>query len=144
MSSDTEPTKLRAVLDSNVIFSGFAFPRGNPASIIYAIQEGRVQVYLSPFILEEVSRNWREKFQWEETRIERVLLFLTSYCTIINPPPTLSLQELSPEDNRVLDCAVQGQVQYLVTGDRGILELKEYEGIAVVTPREFFDLLREK
>ncbi len=132
MSSATQKPKLSAVLDSNVIFSGFAFPQGNPASLLYAIEEGRIQAYISPFIMEEVSRNWREKFGWEEARIERALLFLRSYCTVIDPPPESSLGELSPEDNRIIDCAVQGEVQYLVTGVRGIRTLIGHQGIRVI------------
>ena len=144
MSSAIQKPKPRAVLDSNVIFSGFAFPQGNPASLLYAIEEGRIQAYISPFIMEEVSRNWREKFGWEKARIERALLFLRTYCTVIDPPPYSPLAGLSLEDNRVLNCAIQGDVQYLVTGDKGILQLKEHQGIAIVTPREFFDILRQE
>ena len=106
--------------------------------------KGELQAFVSPFIFEEVSRILRgRRFQWTEPDVEEAIAFLGTYCTVIDPPPQSSLDELSPEDNRVLDCAIQGKVQYLVTGDKGILKLKEYEGIAIVTPREFFDLVSQ-
>lgn len=141
MNSGTDANKLIAVLDSNVIFSGFAFPRGNPARILYAVEEGKIQTYISPLILEEVSRNWREKFGWEEARIELALVFLRAYCTVIDPSRQSSLRELSPQDNRVLDCAIQCQAQYLVTGDRGVLQLGEHKGIRIVNPRDFLAIV---
>ena len=96
-------------------------------------------MYISPFILEEVSRAWRGRFAWEESRIEEALLFLRTYCTVVDPEHVASVSGLTAEDNRVLDCAVHGGVQYLVTGDRGIQRLKEFQGVSVVAPAEFLE-----
>ena len=144
MNNDTQRAKPRAVLDSNVLISGFAYLRGNPFEILRALERGDIQVYISPFILEEVTPVLQRTFRRDEATIEQALAFLRTHCTVIDPPPESSLAQLSPKDNRVLDCAIQGHVQYLVTGDKGILQLKEHQGIAIVTPREFLDLVRQQ
>lgn len=145
MSSATQKPKPRAVLDSNVIISGFTVDRVNPAAIIDLLWKREIQAYVSLFIFEEVSRTLRgRRFRWAEPDIEEAITFLSTYCTVIDPPPESSLDELSPEDNRVLDCAIQGQVQYLVTGDKGILQLGQYENISIVTPREFLAVVQQQ
>ncbi|MCI0440671.1 MAG: putative toxin-antitoxin system toxin component, PIN family [Chloroflexi bacterium] len=143
MSSGAGTAKPTAVLDSNLIVSGFTFPRGNPSEILELLLQGEIEVYVSTFILEEVSRVWRERFGWDEMRIEDALLFLRTYCTVIEPSQEADVRALTAADNRILDCTVQGGVHYLVTGDRGIQQLKEYQGIAIVSPVEFLAILRQ-
>ena len=137
MTEEPEKAKPRVVLDSNVIISGFAFERGNPATILEWLFWGEIEVYISPFILEEISKSFREDFDWSESRIEEAVLLLRAYCIVIDPEPNAATPELTPADNRILDCAVLGKVQYLVTGDKGILQLKEFGGVVIVRPAEF-------
>lgn len=130
------------MLDSNVIVSGFAFRRGNPYEILSRLGRDEIVVYISPFILEEVARALRESFDTAKADIKAAVGFLRQRCHEVNPPPYASLAELSPEDNRVVDCAVDGKVDYLVTGDRAVQKISEFEGISVVSPAQFIDILR--
>ena len=144
-NEDAGPAKPTAVLDSNVIISGFAFSGGNPQSILDLLREGEIHVYISPFMLAEVSRVWRGRFAWEESRIEEALLFLRTYCTAVDPRQVASVSGLTAQDNSILDCAVHGGVQYLVTGDHGLQRLNDVQGVSVVTPAAFLELfLRDR
>lgn len=98
-------------------------------------------MYISPFILDEVTRVLRRTFHREEAVVEEAIAFLSLYCEMIDPPAEMSLRELSPQDNRVLDCAIRGNVQYLVTGDKGILRLGAFQGIRIVRPAESLTLI---
>lgn len=112
INEGASPAKPTAVLDSNVLISGFSFSGGNPDAILDLLRDGERHVHISAFILEEVSRTWRRRFAWDESRIEEALLFLRTYCTVVDPPKAASVGGLTAEDNRVLDCAVDGGVQY--------------------------------
>ena len=142
MNEGSEALKLTAVLDSNVIISGFAFARGNPAEILNLLRQGEIQVYISPFIFEEVTRVLREGFHVDESDIEEVISFLHIHCIVIDPRLEASVSGVSPSDNRVLDCAAQGGVQYLVTGDRAIQQLKDLQGVKIISPVDFLQVLR--
>ena len=133
--------KPAAVPDSNVIISGFAFSGGNPGEILDLLRRGEIYTCISPFILEEVSQVWKRRFTWEESRIEEALLFLNTYCTVINPPQEASVSGVATDDNHILDCAAHGDVQYLVTGDRGIQGLREFQGVSILSPADFLRLL---
>ena len=95
--------KPTAVLDSNVLISGFAFSGGNPEAILDLLRQEEIHVYISPFILEEVSWAWKGRFAWEETRIEEALLFLRTYCTVVDPRQAASVSGVTAEDNRILE-----------------------------------------
>ena len=55
---------------------------------------------------------------------------------------TLAVIQDDPADNRYLECAVEGEADFLVTGDRLLLNLGEYQGITILTPRAFLEVLQ--
>ena len=64
---------------------------------------------------------------------------MESIAEIIRPDLVLNVVEDDPDDDRVLECAVKGDADYIVTGDRHLLKLGVYEGISIVTVRQFLD-----
>ena len=135
--------KPSVVLDSNVFIPAFAFSEGNPSEVLGLLRQGALQAYISPFIIDEVSRIWREKFAWDESRIEDAINLLRAHSMLIDPPRQFSEASLSPDDNRILDCALDGAVEYLITGDHGILSLGHFQGISIVSPAEFLESFPE-
>lgn len=142
MQEGSAKARPRVVLDSNVLISGFVFEKGKPAAILESLRKGEIEVVISPFILEEISRSFSEDFDWNNRRINQAIQFLLDYCIPVNPDAEAAVPELTPADNRIFDCAVHGQVEYLVTGDRGILKLGEFQGIKTVTPAQFLQIRR--
>ena len=141
MQRGTPAARSTVVLDSNVLVSGLQFAGGNPASIVDLLSQGEIVAYISPFILEEVSGTLRNTFRWPQRRIDDTASFLRTVCTVVEPPQRAAAPELSTEDNRVLDCAAFERVEFLVTGDRTIQELGEFEGIKIVSPAQFLAYL---
>ena len=78
----------------------------------------------------------------DESDIEAVVSFLHTHCVVIDPKLEASVGELSSADNRILDCAAQGSVQYLVTGDRGMQQLKDFQGVKIISPVDFLKVIR--
>jgi uncharacterized protein len=142
MPGGATSSRPRAVLDSNVLISAFAFPGGNPYAVLQALLREEIIVFISPFILTEVSRNLQDKLLVPEATVREAESLLRDHCILLDPAEQAAVPELTPADNRVLDCAVAGEVQYLVTGDRGILQLGEYQGVKIVNPAGFAGVLR--
>ncbi|MBO8129160.1 MAG: putative toxin-antitoxin system toxin component, PIN family [Peptococcaceae bacterium] len=135
---------LRAVLDTNVLISGLVFPGGIPDKIIrYAIY-GRYKLITSPFILTELDRILRNKFGLPVENVKTMVEVVeNSAALIINPKIRLSLIKSKEDDNRILECAVEGKAHYLVTGDRKhIYPLKRVSETKIVLPQEFWDVLQ--
>jgi uncharacterized protein len=137
---------IRAVLDANVFVSAVLNPAGTPARLYTLWHEGRFAVLISAAILEEVARVLRypkiaERHGWSEWQL-RAFIEDIVYLAISTPGAlTLTVIEDDPADNRYLECAVEGQAEVLVTGDRLLLNLGAYQGVNILTPRAFLETL---
>ena len=134
---------MRAVIDTNVIVSGLLRSTGPPAATVTA-GEGNVFLWItSPPLLAEVERVLRRPHIRRVVRDERIAKFLRDIqelATIVDPNDRLDVSR-DADDNRVLEAAIAGNANYIVTGDRDLLELRSYSGIRIVTPADFVKLL---
>jgi uncharacterized protein len=133
--------EIRAVLDTNVLVSAFTRPRGLVASLWRAVQARRYRLLVSPALTHETARVLRKDFQWEERRIIRRSKRLVRVGELITPQVTLDVIHNDPDDNRILECAVEGKADVIVSGDHHLRDLKSYRGIPVVRPIDFLRTL---
>jgi uncharacterized protein len=137
----TESKKPRVVIDTNVFVSGLNFA-GRPGEILELFIKGNIEVFISPFILSEIERILRERFEWSEGNIRSVLNQIKRQTILVHPRIKVTVIKWKDDDNRILECAIEGKVQYLISGDRKhLLPLKEYQGTKILSPSEFLDLL---
>jgi putative PIN family toxin of toxin-antitoxin system len=127
---------VRVVFDSNVYISALLFG-GTPRDLIALAENGQVQVFISEPLKGEVERVLATKFAWPADRIENALSHLWALTQTVIPSEGLNDCKDS-DDNRVLECAIEADVAAIVTGDRHLLDLHPYRGIAILTPRQFF------
>ena len=132
---------MRVVLDTNVIISGLNFP-GNERVVLELALRGRFELYLSPFILEEVAGVLRNKFGWDDGGISQAIRTLNDAAAIVDPPRLPDVIEKGNPDNRILECAVEASADYLVTGDwQHLLPLGEHEGVQILNAPRFLQSL---
>lgn len=135
-------SKLKVVIDTNVLISAFVFG-GKPLEIIKLLLKDKIELYISPFIINELIRILREKFNWEEDKIDKVLDILKLKAIEIYPNTKVSLIKEKADDNHILECALEGRVDYIISGDkRHILPLKEFKGIKIISVNEFLEIYK--
>ena len=132
---------MRVVLDSNIYISALTLPGGRANAALEAAVEGRVVVLLSEPLLGEILRVLGRKFSVDTEELSRTALFLSELAEHIVPRRRIDVLTDDP-DNRVLECAIAGRATWIVTGDRELLNLREFEGVAIISLREFLDRLR--
>jgi putative PIN family toxin of toxin-antitoxin system len=131
---------IKAVADTNVYFSEILFG-GKSEEIRKLAREGKVEILISESILTEIAGMLKRKFHWLDWQISEVIKDTIALTTLITPAFTLSVIKEDQPDNRVLECAVEGQARYIVSGDEHHLQpLKEYEGITILSPMQFLEL----
>lgn len=137
---------LRVVADTNVLISGLLGIKNSPsARILQAIRTQKVILVTSPLIMEEVSNvinrerivkvikmTKRERIKFIEMLIER-----SDMTPGRKLPQVIGRDE---KDDKFLVCAIEGKADYIITGDKDLLDLGEYEGIKIITPRKFMAL----
>lgn len=128
---------MRIVIDTNVFISG-VFWKGTPADILHAWRTGRLEIVLSPAIIEEYQRVGLELAdQFPSIDLAPIIEALAIDSLIV---PDRALPEpvcTDPSDDKFLASAVMGRASFVITGDRALLRVREYHGIQVVSPRLF-------
>ena len=136
-----ENKKPKVVIDTNVFISGLIFT-GKPSEVLELFIKGEIEVYISPFILKELKGILRKKFEWNEKQLQKILDKIKKKAVIVQPETKISIIKAKKDDNRILECGVDGRVQYIISGDkRHILPLKNFRGIKILSPSEFLGLL---
>ncbi len=140
----------RAVVDSSVLVSAFLTPGRVPDQVLDAAERGAFTLCLSRELLEEtvnVLLDKREKlarfYAYTDEAVFRYAGGLLSIAELADDLPELhGAVPLDPKDDMIVATAVKAGAGYLVTGDRPhLLDLGAYEGIRMVKPRDFLDLL---
>ena len=133
---------LKVVLDTNVIVSGLNFPTSNPAKILLLVASGEVTNFTSRHIVNETSRILANKFFWTREEAQAAEVWLKTFSKSVNPKNRISVIDDVP-DNRILECALEGRADFIISGDHHLTDLTNYQGIKIVAPSTFLALIAE-
>ena len=127
---------MRVVFDTNIFVSAFVIPGSLAEKAILRIIEGKDVLLISREILDELLSILSKKFSRDVEELSRLALYLTEIAITIKPRKRVTILKDDP-DNRVLECAVEGRADAVVTGDKALLQLKSYRNIRIITLREY-------
>jgi len=130
---------VRIVVDTNVLISG-AFFSGPSSRILDACLQGSCQLVLSAAILDEYGRVG-EEFSKERPNADfaRFLECLVSTSVLVHAPELRESVCDDPDDDKFIACALAGDAKVITSGDKHLLSVSGYAGIAIVRPRVFED-----
>ena len=140
---------MRVVLDANVLVSAILSPRGTPAQILNAWRAEQFDLVISDAILAEIGRVFRypkiaKRHRWSAEQLQAFLDGLAHVAILTPGALTLVVITEDPPDDRYLECAVEGEAAYIVSGDQLLLRLGVYQGIPILTPRAFLEILQRQ
>lgn len=130
--------RLRVLLDTNILISAFQFG-GTPFYVFEHALSKRVIGITSEELLAELLGVFRRKFQLDGDTMALVEKKVRRSFRIVAPAISLDVLD-DVDDNRVLEAAITGQCDYIVTGDKDLLRLKQYKDIVIVTATKFLKL----
>ncbi len=132
---------MRVVADTNVLISALLFG-GVSDQVFLAGLRGEIQLVTSDPLLKELERILKNKFKLDVQLVRGVIEEVRNVAEVVEVSSHINVISYPEEDNRVLECAVDGKANFIVTGDtKHILPLKEYRGIKILSPSEFIKLL---
>lgn len=133
--------KLKVVFDTNIFISAIIFG-GNSRTCLELVKSEEILLITSRNILLELSQKLNKKFDWNEKDIEDVIIGIGVFAKIVYPVKTITKITKDKSDNKILEAAVVGRADYIVSGDkRHLLSLKRYRKIKIVSPQEFIKLI---
>lgn len=137
---------MKAVLDTNVLISS-VISTGTPHNVVVAGFNGRYQIIVSVAThteFRETLLKYPDRFHLDEEEVEKEVETICYFAEFVEPEEDIRAVEADPDDDKFLEAAVAGNVDYLVSGDQHLLSLDSFRGIDIVTPRLFFDRLNEQ
>ncbi len=133
----------RLVLDTNVLISALVFG-GVPREILYLIIAGEVDCFISIPILEELHAVLqRPKFGLSAEQAQSIIEELSDLCDIVAPSVSVRAVKEDPDDDRILECALQAKADVIVSGDTHLLALATYGGTRILNPADFLRQMRK-
>lgn len=137
---------LRVVLDTNVLVSGLIGRAGPPRQLLDAWLEGSYILVSSLYQVQELNHvlsypRISGHLTLTGPELDAILAAVLSEAEIVEGELDLAGATRDPKDDPLLAAALLGKVDYLVSGDRDLLDLEAYEGIKMITPREFVSAL---
>jgi putative PIN family toxin of toxin-antitoxin system len=139
----------RIGVDTNVIVSAIINPKGKPAALLDGVVGGELLLVVSDAILEEVQhvfsytkiKKLLNKQGVTQREINMLLQTLSDISFFVPGKLELNIVESDPEDNKFIACAVEGNADFLISGDHHLIELNNYENIQILTPTDLANLV---
>ncbi len=131
--------KLKAVLDTNIFISAVLFG-GNPGEVYRMGIKGLFDLVVSADILQEVEECLVQKFLWEPNKSQAFVSQIKRVATVINVQEQVPEVCRDPQDDHVLAAALQEEADYIVSGDKDLLELRSYMGVKIVDAAAFIEI----
>jgi hypothetical protein len=137
---------MKTLLDTNPLVSALLKPVGHSGQIFQRWRKGEFELAVSPSTLVELDDVLHrphiiKKYPISEKDIANHVTVLRDFAQVATGNLIVSAIHDDPKDNHVLAAAIETNCIYLVSGDRHLLNLDEYQGIKILTPRAFLELL---
>ena len=131
---------MRVVFDTNIYISALVIPGGAAEHAIRLAIDGAIEVGLSRPIVDEILGVLARKFARNAEELARTAIFLSSLGEYVEPTRHVRVLADIP-DNRILECALAADADFIVTGDQGMLALGTWQGVEILSLRQFIDRL---
>ena len=133
---------MKIVFDTNVLLAA-QLTRGLTSNVFEYCYDN-YEIYLSDWIINEFSEKLRDKFEIPEPKIAESVDLIKRGAKVTNPvdkPPNVCRDK---DDNNILHLAAFIDADYIITGDKDLLVLREYSGVQIINPRNFWIKERER
>jgi putative PIN family toxin of toxin-antitoxin system len=128
---------MKIVLDTNTVISGL-FWKGAPRQILDLARDGSISLITSPQLLAELGNvlgrdKFSERLTLAQVTVDELVFGYAALARVIRPKPIKPAIKADPEDDKVLACAKSSKAEVIVSGDRHLLALEEFEGIRIAS-----------
>ncbi len=140
---------IRIVLDTNLLVSAILTPQGTPAFILEHALKGTFTLIVSHGIIKEIRRVFQypkliKLLKRNKITSQEIDGFIEKMLKVaVITPGQVRIREIQddPPDNRFLECAVEGQADFIISGDHHLKNLEVFQGIRIVDPATFVELI---
>ena len=132
---------MKISVDTNFLISATQWDYSVSHKLLIRLIKENVEIFTTKNILEEFSEVLERDFKYNQIEIANILEKILAFIKIVEPKGKIEIVEDDPDDNMIIECAVESFSDYIITYDKHLLNVKEYKGIKIIKPEEAFDIL---
>ena len=136
---------IKIVVDANLFASALIKPDSNQGKILELIRQNQVELVISPAIIKEIKRillypKIKKYHQKTDQELDRYFDDLLIFAWVVEGKAEIDVIQADPTDNKYLACALEGEADYIVSGDRHLLDVGLYQGIKIIKAKAFLKI----
>lgn len=133
----------KIVIDTNIYISAI-FWGGKPRVIVDLGRNGEVLIFTSWEIEDEIEEKLKTKFGLSDEESAQILLDFSTFTMPVKISKRITVVDDDPDDDKFIECAVVSRAGFVVSGDKHLLDLEEYEGINIIKAADFLSIIFKK
>ncbi|MBU3913249.1 MAG: putative toxin-antitoxin system toxin component, PIN family [Nanoarchaeota archaeon] len=126
----------KIVFDTNVLISSTLWDNSVAQKFLFKCIKENVQIFSSQEIIEEYKEILARDFDYKEQEIGEIFERVLQFLNLVTPSKKVDVVKEDPDDNTIIECALESKAEYIISYDKHLLKLKEFQGIKIVRPEE--------
>ena len=131
---------MTVVFDTNILFSATGW-RGRPHGCVELARAQKVEAFTCVELMQELAEKLEAKLGFSPDQVAETLADYLNFIRVVRIPKILDAVPRDADDNAVLETAIEGKAEFIVTGDDDLLSLKSFRGIKIIRAAEFLELV---
>ena len=130
----------KIVFDTNVLISSTLWDNSVAQKFLFRCIKENIQIFSSQEIIEEYKEILARDFDYKEQEIVGILEKILQFIILVSPKNKIDVIKKDVDDNKIIECAVESKSEYIISYDKHLLKLKEFQGTKIVRPEEALGL----
>ena len=127
---------MAVTFDTNVLLSATLWDGSVAQKLLFDLIRQEIQIYSTTEILSEYQEILKRDFDFSDKEISEIMEKVLVFVTLVNPKTKVNVVKDDPDDDVIIECALESESEYIITYDKHLLNLKEYRGIQIIRPEE--------
>lgn len=127
---------MKIAVDTNFLVSATQWDYSVSHKLLQKLIRNNAEIFTTKEILDEFAEVLKRDFLYTEEEVQNLLQVVLQFLTLVTPSKKIDIVKEDVDDNKIIECALESKAEYIVSYDKHLLKLKEYQGIKIVQPEE--------
>ena len=132
---------MKVTVDTNFLISATQWDYSVAHKLLKKLILSDVQIFTTQEILDETIEVLERDFEYSKNEAKNIIEKILLFAKLIEPKQKVAIVKDDPDDNKVIECAIESSSDYVITYDQHLLKIKEYKGIKIVKPEEISKII---
>jgi len=128
---------MKVTVDTNFLISSTQWDYSVAHKLLIKLIKRNIEIYSTKDILGEFSKVLKRDFKYDSEEVSNIVEKILSFIKLVIPQDRINFVKEDPEDNKIIECAIESNSDYIITYDKHLLKLKKYKKIKILKPEEF-------